>query len=268
MYPLLSKALKESQSKSPSDSMLTPPETLFNDGKEALENEPSKMIAPPTVSNESKPEIVSNALLFEITKPPPIEVKFEKSRLSNSSFEVIDNEPPTVVKVGISISLKLLLMKPNEALTFSNLAKETEAISLKVMLLAHSNSSKTTSTESELKETSKAVLTFCNLASIEAKFLLLLTLKVSKDETWKPSKDSKEVSEMYKVSIEETPSFKLIEVKAGKVTKLIVPTVVKTGKSNVLKMVNSVNESSPVTLVKEPAENEANEVALLIMIEP
>jgi hypothetical protein len=145
-------------------------------------------------------------------------------------------------------------MKPKEALTFSNLANEMDATSLKVMLLAHSNSSKVTSTSSELNETSKAVLTFCNLASIEFKFLLLLTLKVSNDETWKPSNDSKAVSEMYKELILETPSFKLIPVKLGKVTKLIEPTVDKTGKSKVDKMVKLVNDKLPVIVVNSPAE--------------
>lgn len=64
------------------------------------------------------------------------------------------------------------------------------------------------------------------------------------------------------------PEFKEIEDKAGKVTKLIEPTVVKTGKDKVDKMVKEVKESSSVTVVKEPAEKEAKEVALSMIKEP
>lgn len=150
MTPLLFKLLNSSQSSSPSDSTVKPPETLLKDGKEALVKLPWKITAPPTVSKESKPEMLFKAELLEITKPPPMEVKLVKSRDSNSSLETMDKEPPMVDKVARSISVILLLMKPKEALTEDNLAKETEATSRKVMLLAHSNSSKVTSTFSEL----------------------------------------------------------------------------------------------------------------------
>lgn len=142
--------LKESQSKSSDDSISIPPETLFNDGNEALVKLPTKITAPPTVSNESKPSISFKLVLFEISKPPPIEVKFDKSISSNSSFETKVNEPPTVPKLAISIDSNEVLMKPNEALTVSNFDKEIEEISRKVMLLAHSKSSNETSTSLEL----------------------------------------------------------------------------------------------------------------------
>lgn len=234
----MSKELKPSQSKWSDDSISTPPLTLFNDGKVALVKLPTKMIAPATVCKESKPSIEPNSELFEITKPPPIEVKFDKSTSSKLSFETIDNEPPNLVKVGISIDEIELLMKPNDALTASNFDKEIEEISLKVMLFAHSKSSKETSTSSELKETSNATLTVFKAESIEFNSLLLLTLKVSKVVMSNPSKVSNEVSEITRDFNEVIPVFNWIDDKAGKVTKLTVPTVVSNGKANVLKMVN------------------------------
>ncbi|KAH3672304.1 hypothetical protein WICMUC_004399 [Wickerhamomyces mucosus] len=176
--------------------MSTPPETLFNDGKEALVKLPMKIIAPPTVSNESKPSITDKAVLFEMSKPPLIEVKLLNSISSKSLFETNVNDPPIAVRFGISISVNEVLMKPNEELTFCKDDNETDETSLKVMLLAHCNWSNATSTSFELYETSKATLTFSNFESIEFKFLLLLTLKVSNEVTSNPSKVSNEVSEM------------------------------------------------------------------------
>ncbi|KAH3682399.1 hypothetical protein WICPIJ_006637 [Wickerhamomyces pijperi] len=97
------------------------------------------MMAPPTVSKELKPSMLDNSVLLAISKPPAMEVKLANSKSSKSSLETMAKEPPTVVKVGISIWDKEVLMKPKEALTACNLAKEAEEMSLKVMLLAHCN---------------------------------------------------------------------------------------------------------------------------------
>jgi len=73
---------------------------------------------------------------------------------------------------------------------------------------------------------------------------------------------------MYKELIFETPEFNEISFKAGKVTKLTVPTVVNCGKDKVDKMVNEVNDNFSVTVVNEPAENEPKLVALFKINEP
>ncbi|KAH3682400.1 hypothetical protein WICPIJ_006638 [Wickerhamomyces pijperi] len=93
---------------------------------------------------------------------------------------------------------------------------------------------------------------------MEFKFLLLLTLKVSKWVTSKPSKVSRAVSEITKESILVIPVFNWMESKAGKVTKLMEPTADKAGKAKVVKMVKAFNLNSSEMEPKELAVKEVN----------
>lgn len=103
---------------------------------------------------------------------------------------------------------------------------------------------------------------------MDAKFLLLFTLNVSKEVMSKPSNVSKEVSEIYKELTWVTPVFKLMLDKAGNVTKLTEPTVDKAGKFKVDKMVKLCKLNCSVIAPREPAEKEAKEVALSMVKEP
>lgn len=114
------------QLKSPVESTVKAPLTVFKFGIEHLSKSPLRTTAPSMVLRSSRLSMVFNSVLFSITKPPPMVVKFEKSIFSKSSLFSMVKSPPTVATSGNFKELTEDSKKPAEALIASKLAIEME----------------------------------------------------------------------------------------------------------------------------------------------
>ncbi|KAH3663750.1 hypothetical protein OGAPHI_005152 [Ogataea philodendri] len=127
--PFLDKDSNSSQSTLPVVSRSKPPLTVDRDGKVALSKSPFKITAPPMDLSSSKPSMPANLELLTTTKPPPREVKLEKSTEVNSSLFSMERSPPILVTPEKSRSSTLDSKIPIEELTvvmFGKLIDETE----------------------------------------------------------------------------------------------------------------------------------------------
>lgn len=82
-------------------------------------------------------------------------------------------------------------------------------------------------------------MTVSKLAVMEVKSLLLFRLKVSSEETWKPSSFSRPVLEIIRELISEIPVVNVSVLNSGIETKLIDPTVARAAKERVSRAVQA-----------------------------
>lgn len=266
--PLLCNFLNGSQEKLPAlVSMSAPPLTDFKELMSRVVKLPVTIKAPPMVWTFLKVLKSFKLVLLATTRAPPMVDKLAKETEVKSSLETMLKDWPTDFKLSTDKEEMELLMKPKEELTDSNFLKETSSTSLKVMLLAHSKSSKVKEDWSPLKENCRESLTVLTLDFKEVKYLLLLMLKTAtSSKSEKPSMDSREVSEI-RILLADFKFEEKVEM-AGKVIRLMVSTSSREPKEAEVRMVKLCKARVPVTFCRLSAAKLFREVALLTLKEP
>jgi len=102
------------------------PLTVFKLGREHLSKSPLRTTAPVMVLRSPRLLIVFNSVLFSMTNPPPMVVKFEKSIFSKSSLFSMVKSPPTVATSGNFKAETEDSKKPADSLMACKLAREIE----------------------------------------------------------------------------------------------------------------------------------------------